>query len=225
MMYIAIPDNDKGTEYGWLINEEVLRNQQQGAWIVQRADQEAEKINKAWEQAIMRGEANRAWKPAINCCVEVLNAPIITSSAHTTVTATLMADEGSTNLEASWLHSQYDEKFFRYLESTQLVNFLDNLAFEGIITDDRKRQLWSFWNTLEEMSDHNIPVPVGHPGAEGHFLFTWKKGNHYIEVESIQNDEFQFFYHNEVTGETWEEDFVGVAEIPSSTLERFLMLG
>jgi len=85
--------------------------------------------------------------------------------------------------------------------------YLERIVREGEISPQLSR---AAWNALEDILDivgPNLEVPDAIPGVDGKLFYTWKRGNHYLELEMLPDGSGEFFYRNTDDGETWTEGY------------------
>lgn len=82
---------------------------------------------------------------------------------------------------------------------------------------------WQMWEKLKEYFSFNglsLEVPDACPGESDNFMYTWSKGEHYLECEIFGNKEIEFFYQNRNTREVWGEDTSLEQEFSAAVLEK-----
>lgn len=82
------------------------------------------------------------------------------------------------------------------------------------------------WQTWEKLKQYflskglSLEVPDACPGESDNFMYTWSKGEHYLECEIFGNKEIEFFYQNRNTSEVWGEDTTLEQEFSAAVLEK-----
>ncbi|QKQ75563.1 hypothetical protein [Nostoc sp. TCL240-02] len=82
---------------------------------------------------------------------------------------------------------------------------------------------WQTWEKLKEYFSSkglSLEVPDACPGESDNFMYTWSKGEHYLECEIFGNKEIEFFYQNRNTSEVWGEDTTLEQEFSAAVLEK-----
>jgi hypothetical protein len=82
---------------------------------------------------------------------------------------------------------------------------------------------WQTWEKLKEYFSSkglSLEVPDACPGENDNFMYTWSKGEHYLECEIFGNKEIEFFYQNRNTSEVWGEDTSLEKEFSAAVFEK-----
>lgn len=95
-------------------------------------------------------------------------------------------------------------------------DFLDSIKAQGqrtgfpsFIVSLRAENLWM---AVQESYGVELPVPLVALSAEGGVLFSWRKGNHYLEIELL-SDASELFYENEEAGVVEDVDLIPGQEV------------
>jgi hypothetical protein len=80
--------------------------------------------------------------------------------------------------------------------------YLQKIAREGEISQELRRSAWTMLlRILEEEEDVDVPDAI--PGVDGKLFYTWKSGEHYLDLEMFPDGETEFFYRNAQSGRLW----------------------
>jgi hypothetical protein len=85
--------------------------------------------------------------------------------------------------------------------------YLERIVREGEISPQLSRAAWNALEDIRDIVGPNLEVPDAIPGVDGKLFYTWKRGNHYLELEMLPDGSGEFFYRNTDDGETWTEGY------------------
>jgi len=99
-----------------------------------------------------------------------------------------------------------DEEYVERIEKLKEVDrFIENLkaksTSEGFPPYNLVSEAEKLWMDLQSEFEDSIPIPLISLDFDGNILFTLSNNQHYIELEIVKAG-IDFFYENEVTGET-----------------------
>ena len=98
----------------------------------------------------------------------------------------------------------------------RLADYLHAAEREGTLSARTIHNAWQAWSALEKaLRDEAgalLPVPDACPGAGGQLLYTWRRGEHYLELEVFAAHPAELFYRNGKTGALWEDELAIAAE-------------
>jgi hypothetical protein len=101
-----------------------------------------------------------------------------------------------------------------------LIDYLDRITADKLITPQMARLAWDAWNKLSGATENTLPVPDACPGPDGVLLYTWDRGEHHLELEIFPASPAEFFYRNRTSGALWECEYVIGEPIPNDALTR-----
>ena len=97
----------------------------------------------------------------------------------------------------------------------RLADYLNAAEQEGTLSAQTARTAWLAWSGLEKAlwvhAGALLPVPDACPGADGQLLYTWRRGEHYLELEVFADRPGELFYRNGKTGALWEAELTVAA--------------
>ena len=79
--------------------------------------------------------------------------------------------------------------------------YLQKIAREGEISQELGRSAWTM--LLKILFEEDVDVPDAIPGVDGKLFYTWKSGEHYLDLEMFPDGETEFFYRNAQSGRLW----------------------
>jgi hypothetical protein len=71
---------------------------------------------------------------------------------------------------------------------------------------DLSESVWADLRSHFQNQQVCLEVPDACPGHHNNLMYTWSKGDHYLECELFGTGEIEFFYRNRSTGDNWAED-------------------
>jgi hypothetical protein len=110
---------------------------------------------------------------------------------------------------------------FQLLRRVQgLVDYLNQIADQELVTPRLARMAWDAWTTLSNSLNNALLVPDACPGPNGELLYTWDRDGQHLELEIFPDAPAEFFYENDASGEVWESAFNVGEPVPVETLDR-----
>lgn len=101
-----------------------------------------------------------------------------------------------------------------------MEKYLDSLYYDdGTISEDVFNCASRVWTKIN-LLDLNLEVPDACPGYRDNLMFTWLKGEHYLECEVFGNGIVEFFYFNKESEQTYSEDTEINAKLSAEILEK-----
>jgi len=79
--------------------------------------------------------------------------------------------------------------------------YLQKIAREGEISQELGRSAWTM--LLKILFEEDVDVPDAIPGVDGKLFYTWKSGEHYLDLAMFPDGETEFFYRNAQSGKLW----------------------
>ncbi|HEY9824766.1 MAG TPA: hypothetical protein V6D19_04910 [Stenomitos sp.] len=125
---------------------------------------------------------------------------------------------------------EYIRKLIKYRkEEDRLERFIESLKSEVTKSDDSCFTItvinysWEVWKYLSKyFSDKDLclEVPDACPGQDNNFMYTWSRGENYLECEIFGSGEIEFFYRNRKNNQVWGEDTTLEQGFSTSILEK-----
>ena len=106
------------------------------------------------------------------------------------------------------------------VRAQRLADYLQNVVQSGSLTQDMAELAWNVWNELHAVMDHVLRVPSACPGPDNQLMYTWRSGDHYLELEIFLAGPAEFFYKNRRTGELWEYDYTVGDPVPQAVKDK-----
>jgi len=79
--------------------------------------------------------------------------------------------------------------------------YLKKITGEGEISQELGRAAWTM--LLKILAEEDVDVPDAIPGVDGKLFYTWKSGEHYLDLEMSPDGVTEFFYRNAQNGRLW----------------------
>lgn len=126
------------------------------------------------------------------------------------------------------IYEQSIEPIYRLIEDfennsrirgEQLRKYLDAVGKSENIAD----YAWDVWQWVKCIFDDAglcLEVPDASLGEAETLMYTWSKGEHYLECEIFSDKQIEFFYRNRDSGELWGEDTTLEHHISPEAVER-----
>lgn len=95
----------------------------------------------------------------------------------------------------------------------KLLDYIQSLRSEVIAGTETEftllvletaQQVWEELRRIFSSQNKCLEVPDACPGYQDNFMYTWSKGEHYLECEIFGNGAVEFFYRN--NNDVWGED-------------------
>ena len=107
-----------------------------------------------------------------------------------------------------------------HLRAQRLGAYLEAVARAGKITDAVKRASCCVWMDLHGSMNNTLRVPSACPAPDSELMYTWRNGEHYLELEIFPEGPAEFFYKNRQTGELWEWEYDIGSPIPNEVKNK-----
>jgi hypothetical protein len=98
--------------------------------------------------------------------------------------------------------------------------YLERIVREGEISPQLSRAAWNALEDIRDVVGPNLEVPDAIPGVDGKLFCTWKRGDHYLELEMLPDGSGEFFYRNAEDGETWSEGYTLGGTLPVKPIAK-----
>lgn len=82
------------------------------------------------------------------------------------------------------------------------------------------KEVWRILDNYFRARSLNLQVPDACIGNSNQFMYTWIKGDHYLECEIFSSGEVEFFYKQKSSGTIWGEDTKIEHEFSTDILEK-----
>ena len=105
----------------------------------------------------------------------------------------------------------------------RLHQYIEDAAASGRLTPPMAARTWNLWEMLYNVMNKRLRVPSACPGNDHDMMFTWRNGEHYLELEILPNAPAEFFYKNRRTGELWEHDYVFDTSLPQDVKDKLAL--
>lgn len=79
--------------------------------------------------------------------------------------------------------------------------YLQKITREGEISQELGQLAWTM--LLSIIGEEDVDVPDAIPGVDGKLFYTWKSGEHYLDLEMFPDGATEFFYRNAQNGKLW----------------------
>jgi hypothetical protein len=82
----------------------------------------------------------------------------------------------------------------------------------------KAEQVWEELRSVFSSEKKCLEVPDACPGYNDNFMYTWSKGEHYLECEIFGSGELEFFYRT--NNDVWGEDIKVGQEFSTAIIEK-----
>ena len=83
---------------------------------------------------------------------------------------------------------------------------------------EKADQVWKNLRSVFSSKNKCLEVPDACPGYNDNFMYTWSKGEHYLECEIFGSGEVEFFYRT--NNDVWEEDIKIGQDFSTAIIEK-----
>ncbi|WP_414528758.1 hypothetical protein [Nodularia chucula] len=136
------------------------------------------------------------------------------------VTENLKSDESIQRL----LNTFEEENQQRHQKLLDYIQSLHSEAIAGEETEftlsvlKKAEQVWDNLRSVFSSQNKCLEVPDACPGYNDNFMYTWSKGEHYLECEIFGSGEVEFFYRT--NNDVWGEDIKVGQEFSTAIIEK-----
>ena len=115
-------------------------------------------------------------------------------------------------------NQQRHQRLLDYIQSLRSeVNTSGETGFTLSVLE-KADQVWKNLRSVFSSKNKCLEVPDACPGYNDNFMYTWSKGEHYLECEIFGSGEVEFFYRT--NNDVWGEDIKIGQDFSTAIIEK-----
>lgn len=96
---------------------------------------------------------------------------------------------------------------------TAWARYLTDLERQGKLPPAQAGKVLQLWLRLVQVVGAGLPPPQAGPKDDGGFLMAWSLGNHYFEIELLEDGSHEWFYRERRSGDSRAQDSLRASEV------------